>query len=254
MSPGISSLVEKLKEGMSISSLIGEAAEDIYIFRFFKDYMDDRELGETYLNNEIEYILSGQPDDKKAKEKVRGNIMLIRNSLNLAYLYTCDEKRNAVMAAAEIISPGPGALAVQLIIMETWALLEAGNDMELLYDNKPVPVIKSDRNWALSLENVMLSFETGDGTAGTVIMQEKSESKKYTRPETEEGIYYEDYLKILTGALPREIKLLRIMDLIQINMKYLYCDYFVLSDYYTGLDFSVEVNGRTYEFSEVYQK
>lgn len=253
-SVGINSLIEKVKEGLSISSLTENAAEDIYIFRFFKDYMDSRELGETYFNNEIEYIISGRLSDNKAKEKVYNNIIALRNAMNLAYLYGCDEKRNAAMAAAEIISPGPAAIAVQLIILETWAFMEAKNDLKLLYDNKPVPIMKSDRSWALSLENVLSTMSISEEQISTGEIQQEADRNGYIKPPAEEGIDYENYLKILTGALPREIKILRIMDLIQINMKYLYCDYFLLEDYYTGLEFSLEVNGRTYEFEEKYQK
>ena len=46
--------------------------------------------------------------------------------------------------------------------MEIWAFAEAENDMGLLYDNKTVPFIKKDSNWALSLENV---FGTTDDDA-----------------------------------------------------------------------------------------
>ena len=44
------------------------------------------------------------------------------------------------------------------------------------------------------------------------------------------------------------------MDLIQINMKYLYCDYFLLKDYYTGLKFTMNVNGVEHEFEETYER
>ena len=42
------------------------------------------------------------------------------------------------------------------------------------------------------------------------------------------------------------------MDIIQINMKYLYCGAFLLEDYYAGLGFSFRVNERVYEFNEDY--
>ena len=247
-SVGVYGLIEKLKGAKNFSSLVLEVAEDIYIFRFFKDYSDSRNLGETYFNNEIEYIITGQLNDRKAREKVYNNLVVIRNGLNLLYLYSCEEKRQAVMTVAELIAPGAPALAVQAIIMEAWALMEARNDLELLYIKKPVPIIKGDQNWALSLENVLAGMEVSEEN-GVHINQTR---KGYKLPQSEEGICYEDYLKILVGALPEKIKLLRVMDLIQINMKYLYCDYFVLDDYYSALDFSMEVNGRTYEFKEEY--
>ena len=247
----INSLMKQLKSGIDIPHIMSDAADSVYIFTFFKDYMNNRNLGRTYFHNEIEYIISGQLSDKKAKEKVYNYLLLLRNGMNLTYLYTCDEKNRAAMAVAETIAPGTPALAVHLIIMETWALMEARNDLKLLYDNKPVPIIKKDRNWALSLDNVMDAMDVEDGTVKPGSKAEK-DRPGYIKPDAEEGILYDDYLKVFIAGMSREIKLLRIMDLIQINMKYLYCDYFTLKDYYTGLDFAVKVNGNIYEFTEEY--
>lgn len=100
----------------------------------------------------------------------------------------------------------------------------------------------------MSLENVisLLFSEEEDEDGGS------AERVGYIRPEKMEGMEYEDYLRIIFGIVPEEIRLLRMMDLIQINMKYLYCGPFLLKDYYTGLEFSFRVNGRTYEFNEDY--
>ena len=62
--------------------------------------MNDRNLGETYFKNEIEYILTGRLDDSDAKQKVKNQLILLRNALNLTYLYSCSEKSNAALAAA----------------------------------------------------------------------------------------------------------------------------------------------------------
>ena len=164
--------------------------------------------------------------------------------MNLIYLYSCDEKRGAAAAAAQAATPGPAAVVTQALIMETWALLEAQNDLKILEDNKPVRFMKYDENWAVSLENVisvLFDDESGDG-----------ESPGYIRPESMDGMEYEEYLRILLSAVPEETRILRMMDIIQINMKYLYCGSFLLKDYYTGLEFSFGVNGRTYEFKEDY--
>ena len=54
--------------------------------------------------------------------------------------------------------------------------------------------------------------------------------------------------------MPEETKILRIMDLIQINMKYLYRDDFLLEEYNSGISYVMEINNRQYEFDEDYQK
>ena len=226
-SVGILSLADKLKEGASVSTVVNASAENVYIFRFFKDCMNERELGETFFRNEVEYLLTGKPDDKKAKKKVGNSLILLRNSLNLAYLYSCEEKRNAALAAAELIMP-TAPILTQALILEGWAYMEARNDLKILYAGKTVPILKKDENWAISLEN-LLAAEYGLSPSG-----------------------YAGYLRILVAAMPQETLLLRMMDIIQINMKYLYCEWFLMDDYYTGLRYSIEVNKRKHEFEETY--
>jgi hypothetical protein len=150
------------------------------------------------------------------------------------------------LEAAELLTPGPEAVITQALILEAWAFFEARNDIELLYDGKQVPVFKRDENWALDIDTVIES-EFKDNENGEL---DTRESKKYVEPESIEGQTYGDYLKTLLLAVPESKRLLRIMDLIQINMKYAYCDYFLMADYYTGLEFEMTVNGRRHDFSE----
>lgn len=251
-SVGISALVDKIKESKTGGDILDDAAENIYIFRFFKDCLNERDLGETYFNNEIEYILTGKLSDKEARKKVKTQLTLLRNALNLTYLYSCSEKRNAVQAAAALIMP-QAPVITQALIMEGWAYMEAVNDLKLLYAGEEVPLMKKDENWATSLENV-LAAEYGFDAEGNRVSESRQtrETQNYIRPQKIEGKTYEEYLKILVAALPQETKKLRILDIIQINMKYLYCEYFLICDYHTGIKYSMEINGRKHEFDEKY--
>lgn len=249
---GISAITDKIRETKSMGDLLDESAENIYIFRFYKDCMNDRKLGETYFKNEIEYILTGKLDDEKGKKKVKTYLTLLRNALNLTYLYSCEEKRNAALAAAELIMPQAPILA-QTLIMEGWAYMEARNDVKILYSGREVPLLKKDENWAISLEN-LLAAEYGCDSEGNPVADSggTGETKGCILPQKVEGLTYEGYLKILVSSMPKDLKKLRMLDLIQINMKYLYCEYFLISDYYTGLAYSIRINGKTHEFNEKY--
>ena len=268
----LASLLEKITEGFNLSNLISEASENVYIFNYYKDYINKRDLGDTYFQNEIEYIISGKLNDEKARKSVKSNIVLLRNGLNLAYLYSSPEKRKITLAAAELITPGALAPVTQAIIMEVWAAFEASNDMKLLYDKKKVPIMKTDSTWAISLENVLRdkfgisiddpvekdladkALTLGEENMGKMLGNdsENDEDRDYILPDKTEGLEYEDYLRILVSVIPHETRILRMQDLIQINMKYLYCDYFLLQDYYTGMNFVFSVNGRKYEITESY--
>jgi len=226
--------------------LCGSFQETIYIFQFFKDHVDQRDLGKTYFTNEIEYIITGKLDDEKARKAVYYELLTERNALNLAYLYTCETKRQATLEAAELLTPGPEAVITQALIMEAWAFLEARNDVAILYDGKGVPMLKEDDNWALSLDAAINEVSEDDRELDT------EEKKKYVKPKSIEGEVYEDYLKTLLLAVPEKKKLLRIMDLIQINMKYAYCGHFLMDDHYQGVDYEIKVNGKDHEFSLKY--
>lgn len=249
----ITQLVEQIKEGQLLEKLLGNSKINRYLFLFFKDNRNEADLGKTYFKNEIEYIISGKTDDQKALKNVKNKLLVMRNLLNLYYLYTCPEKKDAAMAIAAVMTPGPEAVITQGILLEIWALAEANNDVKLLMEDEKVPLLKKDENWAISLENAMAQNEMTDEEGGKNEAPEGGNDKEtLIRPQKIEGSTYRQYLQVLVNTLAEDIKVLRAMDLIQINMKYLYCDYFLLEDYYVGVKFSLDVNGVKHDFEEWY--
>ncbi len=242
----LAEIVSKIKSGIKAEDMINEIATDKYILDFFKTCMHEIDLGKTYFNCEVEYIVSGKLSDKESKKDVKNKITNMRNLLNLYYLYSCPEKRQAIFALAETVTPGPAAILTQAVMMETWAYLEAENDVNILYDKGTVPLLKKDCNWALSLENVFNSNgEVKDD-------KDSADKKRYISPQTVEGEDYLSYLSLLLCGLTEQTKLLRIMDLIQINGKYLYCGSFLIKDYCFGLEYIIKVNGNEHKFKEIY--
>ena len=68
-----------------------------------------------------------------------------------------------------------------------------------------------------------------------------------------EGLSYDEHLMIFILAMDERVRLLRIMDLVQINMKYRYYRDFNMMEYYVGTRFSIEANSRSYEFEDEYR-
>ncbi len=235
-------IVDKIKSGVDVEGLFENALVDKYIFDFFTDYMKNGDLEKNYFKCEIEYIITGKLSDKKSKEDTEIKIKAMRNLLNLFYLYNCPEKRERALAVAAAITPTGTAVLTQAVILEAWAWAESLNDLQILHDNKTVPLLKNDDNWALSIENAI----------NNISFDENEKNRQYIEPQKCEGQTYSDYLKVLLCGLPEKTKLLRIMDLIQINMKFTYCEYFLLKDYHCGLNYSLKVNGKTYEFEDQY--
>ena len=153
------------------------------------------------------------------------------------------------MTIASALTPGAAAVVTQAAMLEIWAYAEAENDMEILYDKKTVPLLKNDSNWALSVENVFGGEKPSTEEKDRFTDEQKN---KYISPDIITGEDYDSYLKILLCGISEKTKLLRIMDLIQINMKFLYNETFLMKDYSMGLEYLITVNGREYGFDEHY--
>ena len=66
--------------------MISETSQNLYAFGFFNHRFAGDELGDTFFNCEIEYIISGKLSDEKASKSVENNLLLLRNGMNLVYL------------------------------------------------------------------------------------------------------------------------------------------------------------------------
>lgn len=202
-----------------------------YILEIFQNHQKISEERKTFFIHEVEYILSGKYNDKENYKKVRKDLLLLRTGLNLIHIYSDTAKREEIIALAAALTPGPGAAATQLAIAAAWAGAEAENDLRLLEQGKQVALIKGQSNWALGLTGVM----EGDGPTGAI------------EPQNKNGLAYKDYLRILLYFEKRDIKLLRCMDLIQLNLMGSSNEDFMLKEYYGGLQIEAEIQDQTYK-------
>ncbi len=237
---GDSSLWKKIQAALDTIGDIFDTGTDqfttnIYILNMFKS-AEKTDVGhDTFFSYEVEYILAGNLSDKENRLAVRNQILLLRNAINLAYLYSDTEKQALLAAAAEVLAPGPGAAAMQVVLTEAWALLEAENDLQLLEHGKKVAVYKTDDSWATDIQSAIEGYADG-----------------YIDTDTKVGLDYRDYLWLLLFFQEDTLTLARTMDLIQINMQGLSSQSFLLQDHYLGLTFSVTVEGKTYTYEHTY--
>ena len=133
------------------------------------------------------------------------------------------------------MTPGAAAPATQAVLASTWAYAESDNDVELLWQGHKVPMVKDSATWAIELDNAI------EGVLGDTVM-----------PAQEKGYDYEAYLQILMFFQDENIKLSRILDLIQINMRAEYDSEFLINEYSAGISVEVKANGRTYKHEKKY--
>lgn len=209
---------------------------DKYIFNNFNYKTSELIKKDTFFENEIEYILYGKLKDEQNIIEFKEDFLKLRTALNLAHIYMDASKRNEIIVMAEIMTPGPEALITQGIIASAWALLEAQNDVSLIDAGKNVRYIKTPNEWATSLQ-VAVNGVNNQG---------------YIEPISKIGSNYDEYLRMFLHCQDRELKLLRIMDLIQINIKIKYDEGFLIKDYNTGLILKTVVEGKPYVLEKKY--
>lgn len=202
-------------------SLLDKKIVNKYLNRYFKDKVNDKGIGETLFSYEREYILAGSNFDRKNCKIVKSKIIGIRCLANLAYLMTDKEKCAKALAEAKILTAGTDVVVVQGIILAKWALKESVLDFNVLESNKVIPLLKTKETWG--------------------------KSEMWT-----EGKKYNYFLDMLSGMIRTEKLFLRMMDIIQLNMKLNYYDDFQLRDYNSCLLYTIKVNGNTYEFNKKY--
>jgi len=196
-----------------------------YILLNFKNAQADLPDHSTFFNYEAEYILKGNYDDQKNKTLFRGDLLLLRNGINLATIYTNPQISEQVLAAANIISPGPASLLTQILIAEAWALAEAENDVRLLEHGRKVPIQKTQATWAIDLQGIIDGIDSG-----------------YIDTNATYGLDYQGYLQVFLFFENKNIKLTRMMDLIQINIQGNYDRTFLISEHQVGLAYENSIN------------
>ncbi|HHW95589.1 MAG TPA: hypothetical protein GX736_06675 [Mogibacterium sp.] len=261
----VQGIIDKAKSGINSSNIyeafIGYSAEIAFIKKYFGSKVTYVSEKPCYFQNEMEYVLIGKIDDEVNRKACRRRILLIRNALNLASIYKDPEKLNLIKSVANIITPGPGSAITEVIIAEAWALYETEKDIDDLYDNRRVPLIKTVDNWKTDLKDILDTDQLRsklDDESKKQLDEKGNEIKKIASFEkgkriVKEGLTYDEYLMMMIMSLNDNVRLLRIMDIVQINMKYRHYRDFNMMEYFIGVRFSIEANGRSYDFEDYYK-
>ena len=233
--PSVHALVSNIKNMASISDLWKKGSREylttVYMFGVFKSGMSAADDERSFFRNEIEYILEGKKSDAANRSAVRADLLKLRTLLNSIYIYSSPKMMNEALMLAETITPGPEAVITQAALIAAWAAMEAELDIKTLDEGGKVPVFKDPSSWKTDIN--------GKVVAGKGEFEER-------------GYDYEGYLKILLTALKKEVRLTRMMDLIQINLQGTYSEDFYIKDCYRGFKFEAQVNGRKMKYDEKY--
>ena len=201
---------------------------DCYIIDFFKNAAgQDRTDDSTVLSYEVEYILSGREADAANLQNTVNRLSLIRMIMNMVYLMQSGTKTAAVRAVAAALASAVLMPFLEelfyLLIIAAWAYGEALVDCKCLLGGGKVPLMKSDSTWTLSLEQLTkIGISQLSGYAAA--------------DNNSEGLGYEDYLRLLLLSISKEKKYIRLMNIIEANIRLEEgCGSFLLSNCVFGI-------------------
>ena len=235
----LSNFINKIKEIDDIKDVLKGGKDELLQMKYMKSHfqsaVSQSEDDDSFFKYELEYILAGKASDEGNLKSTRNRIIAIREAMNIAYINQNSQMRDLALTIAELISSPAAAPATQQALIAAWAYAESVNDYRLLVHGKKVPLMKDDDSWAVNLKSIITN-----------------PNPEYIDKNNEKGNTYNEYLQAMIFLTNKDNRLLRMMDLIEINMKYCYYGNFSISSHYTGIDYSMDVNGRTHNFSAEY--
>ncbi len=174
-----------------------------YIFDKFNDYISGEKNDQ--LNYGIEYILFGNGCDRDNLKECINKIILLREGFNFLFLLKDSTKRNEAYELALTIVGYTGMPAIvrltQFLIMAAWSYAESVVDAKNLLDGEKVSLIKKADEWNLSLSNI------------------KSLKSDNNKNKVESGLTYEDYLRYLLISQDKYTQVIRMIDLMELNIQ-----------------------------------
>ncbi len=164
---------------------------------------------------ETEYLIAGKESDRENLESVLSKLLFVRFGINYAYLLTDPEKQGEAEALAlaittVIVFPEIAGLLKQALLL-AWAYGETIIDLRTLMEGHKVVLVKSSSTWNLSLAGLKKLGTNEDAGTGT---------------DSEEGLDYEGYLRVLLVLEAKETLSMRCIDLIESNMRLKGQEYF----------------------------
>ncbi|WP_333647158.1 DUF5702 domain-containing protein [Lacrimispora sp.] len=193
------------QEGQAeIGGLVERILFQEYCGSFLTDFLSEEDKEVKY---ELEYLIVGKNTDEENLKKAVGDILMIREGMNLIHILSDRQKRDEAKALANVITGSAGLLplagVVAFFIMSVWALGEAVIDVKMLLEGKKAAFVKTKETWNLSLTGLLELGSTGSCPEGG---------------DDEKGMDYEGYLKLLLFIGNEEIHRYRLMDVIQMNI------------------------------------
>jgi len=162
-------------------------------YRDFNFYLKEARVSKS--NGEVEYIIKGYQDSIKNIAAVSKDVFLIREAMNLSHLFIDHKKREFIFNTAK--APAIGVFAAAGLT-GLWTTAESSIDLYKIYNGNGTALLKiSEKDFVLDLGIIL------DGA-----------SINYQSINREGMMYYHDYLRVFLYRMDEQVKLDRILDVI----------------------------------------
>ncbi len=198
-----------LFSGGIIRPSLESIAQSVYVIENCGNYINK---SDAVLQLECEYILFGASSDEENLRKLSRSLLTLRAAINLAEIYADSAQMAEISALAASFPAIPHPLA-SFIIAATRAALAARSDLIKLKSGETVPLISERLMRASGLVFVEALNSFGD---------------------------YGDYLFLLMLMIPEKARMLRLMDIMQLNIAVAEGEAFSFRDYCYGFRLRVQ--------------
>jgi len=191
---------------------------DLYALQYFGNYTNQQD---GWFLCQVEYILQGELSDEENLNQTKRELFFLRTGLNLISISRSVEVKQFIGAMAAAAAPIPYPVAFGLLA-SAFAAAEAGEDVKILMNGGEVLALKNSGDW------VSLSGELTAEDQGTE-----------NEIDTDLELSYENHLHLLLVLKPQETKILRMMDLIQLDLQNKLGERFTLEDLCVGFEWEL---------------
>lgn len=181
-------------------------AEKVLFQEYLMKYMGHygKESDQDCLQYQLEYLVTGCESDLDNLRKVTNLLLAFREAANITYLNTDAEKKAAAeilaTAIASLLEIPEAAEVLKIILLYGWAFAESLYDVKCLLTGKKIPLMKDKKSWHYDLETALGVDIPDDGGC-------------------DEGLSYEDYLRIFMFVQKEEILTQRTMDMVEADIR-----------------------------------
>lgn len=184
-------------DGLAEELLYGE-----YLMKMCGNYRDKKE--NSLLSYETEYILYGLSSDVSNLSACLATIFAIRSVGNLISVYNnsnikTQANNTSKLICTLILAPELAPLLADIILC-LCALAESAADIKSLLAGGKVVLIKKENQWNLSLLKILSGDFKGNESCN-------------------EGLGYQEYLRVLLGLADKQKKLTRSLDIVEMDIR-----------------------------------